>query len=337
MVIKASAASEIRQLVEALGGSDDVRREAAIARLGIIGPRAVDRLLAAYRAASTREVKIAVFRALEVAGDGRTAGLAREGLQEGGDVACAAVAALAGLLEAPHPPAAAEALDLLVESALNRAADRRVRLAAFQAIQHLPQVGARMAAALGQDADTVLTAAADDVPRDRAAADAAWQDALEGRLPETPGMLRDLIVARASAAAVTVLLAMIDAVRAREGSLPEGAVRDGWRAARGALHQALALRGSRVAVYDLRETFEQARAPLPISFLAALHVVGDDSCLEPLAAAWMRSDDERWRHHLGAAFRAVVTRERITRRHAAFRRIASRWPEAVAGLTGSGQ
>ncbi len=337
MVIKASAASEIRQLVDALEGSDDVRREAAIARLGIIGPRAVDRLLAAYRASSTREVKIAVFRALEVAGDGRTAGLAREGLKEGGDVACAAVAALAGLLEAPHPPAAAEALDLLVESALNRAAERRVRLAAFQAIQHLPQVGPRIAAALRQDADAVLTAAADDVPRDRAAAEAVWQDAVEGRLPETPGMLRDLIVARASGAAATVLLAMIDAVRAREGSLPEGAGRDGWRAVRGALHQGLALRGSRVAVYDLRETVEQARVPLPVSFLAALHVVGDDSCLEPLAAAWTRSEDERWRHHLGAAFRAVIKREKITRRHAAFRRIASRWPDAAAGLTGRGQ
>ncbi|MEP6592905.1 MAG: hypothetical protein ABJC51_04395, partial [Acidobacteriota bacterium] len=225
-------------------------------------------------------------------------------------------------------------LDLLVESALNRAAERRVRLAAFQAIQHLPQVGPRIAAALGQDTDPVLTAAAGDVPRDRAAADAAWQDAVEGRLPETPGVLRDLIVARATGTAVTVLLAMIDAVRVREGSLPEGAVREGWRAARGALHQGLALRGSRVAVYDLRETFEQARAPLPVSFLAALHVVGDDSCLEPLAAAWSRSEDERWRHQLGAAFRAVIKREKITKRHGAFRRIASRWPDAAAGLAG---
>ena len=35
MVIKASAASEIRQLIEALGAEDDVRREAAIARLAV--------------------------------------------------------------------------------------------------------------------------------------------------------------------------------------------------------------------------------------------------------------------------------------------------------------
>ena len=65
-------------------------------------------------------------------------------------------------------------------------------------------------------------------------------------------------------------------LRAREA-------RAAWQNARGALHQALALRGSRVAVYDLRETIEQSRGPLPTSFVAALHVVGDASCLEPIA------------------------------------------------------
>ncbi len=335
MVIKASAASEIRQLVEALEGTDDVRREAAIARLGVIGARAVDRLAAAYRSATTREVRLAVLRALEVTGDGRTIAVARDGLTAGGDLAVAAVAAIASLLEA-HPPSAAEALDVLLTTALDRALERRVRLAAFQAIQHLPQVGDRIAAALREDPDALLTAAADDVPRDRAAADAAWQDAIEGRLPDEPAMLRELAQARAPGAAVTTLQAMIDAVRAREGSLPEGAKRDAWRAARGALHQGLALRGSRVAVYDLRETFEQARGPLAGSFLAALHVVGDDTCLEPLAAAWARAgeEDARWRQQIGAAFRAITRREKITKRHAAFKRIVARWPDAAAGLGG---
>lgn len=278
---------------------------------------------------------MAVLRALEVTGDGRTIAVARDGLTAGGDLAGAAVAAIASLLEA-HPPSAAEALDVLLTTALDRALERRVRLAAFQAIQHLPQVGDRIAAALREDPDALLTAAADDVPRDRAAADAAWQDAIEGRLPDEPAMLRELAQARAPGAAVTTLQAMIDAVRAREGSLPEGAKRDAWRAARGALHQGLALRGSRVAVYDLRETFEQARGPLPVSFLAALHVVGDDTCLEPLAAAWARAgeEDARWRQQIGAAFRAITRREKITKRHAAFKRIVARWPDAAAGLGG---
>jgi hypothetical protein len=124
-------------------------------------------------------------------------------------------------------------------------------------------------------------------------------------------------------------------VRVREGSMSAGPRRDEWRAARGALHQALALRGSRVAVYDLRETIEEAREPLPVSFLAALHVIGDESCVESLAAAYARTpnDDARWRHQLGAAFRAITRREKITRRHATFKRIAARWPDAARELS----
>ena len=43
MVIKASAATEIRTLVDSLGADDEVQRETAIARLGVIGARALDR------------------------------------------------------------------------------------------------------------------------------------------------------------------------------------------------------------------------------------------------------------------------------------------------------
>lgn len=333
MVIKASSASEIRELIEALGGSDDVRREAAVARLGVIGARAVDRLVAAYRTAGTREMKLAVLRALEGAADRRTVAVAREAIAEGGDVALAAVAALIPLLDAPHVPTATDVLDVLVAAALDRARDRRVRLACFQAIQHIPQVGDRIAAALREDPDAGINAGAADVPRDVAAADAAWKDALEGRLPDEPDVLREVALTRGPGAAVTALQKIIDAVRAREGSMAPGPKRDAWRAARGALHQALALRGSRVAVYDLRETIEEAREPLPVSFLAALHVIGDESCAEPLAAAYARTpDDARWRHQLGEAFRAIARREKMTRRHATFKRIEARWPDAAREL-----
>src|SRR3990170_1946647 len=138
MVIKASAASDIRQLIEALGGDDDVRREAAIARLGVIGARAVDRLVDAYRSATSRELKVAVLRALDVAGDRRTVSVAREAILEGGDVAVAAVAALGALVDAAPSSAATDALDVLVAAALDKSHERRVRLASFQAIQHIP-------------------------------------------------------------------------------------------------------------------------------------------------------------------------------------------------------
>jgi hypothetical protein len=335
MVIKASSASEIRHLIEALGSEDDVRREAAIARLSVLGARAVDRLVAAYETSPAREMKVAILRALEVAGDQRTVGVAKNAIGEGGEVAIAAVAALAAQLESAHAATAASVLDVLVAAALDPAKEKRLRVAAYQAIQHIPQVGERIAAALQSDPDAGLNAAALDAPRDKAAADAIWQDVLEGRLPDEPGLLREAALTRALTAPLGALQKIIDGVRAVEGSLPAGHKRDQWRAARGALHQALALRGSRVAVYDLRETIEEAREPLPVSFLAALHVVGDESCVESLAAAYARtsSQEARWRHQLGAAFRAIASREKITRRHAAFKRIAARWPEAARELS----
>lgn len=335
MVIKASAAGEIRQLISALGGDDEVRRETAIARLAVIGGRAVDRLIAAYDAARDRDTRIAILRALEPIGDGRLVPLARTAISEGGDVAVAAAAALRGLLDAAHAPTATEALDTLVSFALDPSAERRVRLAAVDALQDMPEgVRARVANALAEAGDQALTARVGTLARDAAAADAIWQDALDGRLPDAPAALRDAARTRAAAAALSTLQKLIDAVRVHEGSVGSDARRAEWQAVRGALHQSLALRGSRLAVYDLRETLAQAQAPLPISFLTALQVVGDQSCLEPLAAAYSRRPaGARWRHQLATAFRTISAREKVTRRHAAMKRIVSKWPDAARELT----
>jgi hypothetical protein len=336
MVIKASAATEIRQLIAALGGDDDVRREAAIARLAVIGARAVDGLRRAYADTSDRETRVAVLRALEPIGDRRTVAIARGAIAEGGDVALAAASALRGLLDSPHGPTGTDALDVLVATALDPSAERRVRLAAFDALQAMPEgVRARVAEALQADPDPGLKARAGDLPRDAAVADAVWQDALEGRLPDTPAALRAAAQTRAAAAALSALQRMIEAVRSREGAVENAAKRAEWQTVRGALHQALALRSSRVAVYDLREALEDSRGPLPTSFLAALHVVGDQSCLEPLAAAYARTPagNARWKMQLAAAFRAIARREKVTRRHAVVKRISARWPEAGRELT----
>jgi hypothetical protein len=313
-----------------------VRREAAIARLAVIGARAVDGLRRAYAETSDRETRVAVLRALEPIGDRRTVAIARSAIAEGGDLALTAASALRGLLDSPHGPTGTDALDVLVATALDPSAERRVRLAAFDALQGMPEgVRARVAEALRADPDPGLKAGASDLPRDAAAADAVWQDALEGRLPDTAAALRDAAGTRAAAAALSALQKMIDAVRSREGTVENAAKRAEWRTVRGALHQALALRSSRVAVYDLREALEDSRGPLPTSFLAALHVVGDQSCLEPLAAAYVRTPagDARWKVQLAAAFRAIARREKVTRRHAVVKRISARWPEAARELT----
>ncbi len=335
MPIKASATTEIRQLIEALRGSDDVRREAAIARLAVIGPRAVDALLHAYESTTDRDTRIAVLRALESSGDRRTIAIANEAIIQGGDVAVAAATALRGLLDSPHEATATTALDLLVTTVLDTSAQRVVRMTAFDALHAMPEgVRARIREALHSDPDPHVKARALDSSNSIALADAIWQDALDGKLPDTPATLRDVAQTRASTAALSSLQKMIDAVHVREGTA-SAARRAEWQSIRGALHQALALRASRVAVYDLRESLEDAKGPLPSSFLAALHVVGDETCLEPLAAAYARAGtNARWKSQLAAAFRAIAGRERVARRRAIVKRIATRWPEAAKELGG---
>lgn len=327
MVIKASSSVEIRRLVGALGSADDVQREAAIARLSIIGPRAVDRLVAAYNTASDRDTRIAILRSLESIGDRRMVAVARKAIAEGSDEAVAAAAALRGLLNSPHAPTAADALDTLVSVALDATAEQRLRLAAFTALQELPpDIRAQVAAAGGQ----ISIFSTERENRDLTP-EAAWADALNGRLPDDPAALRDLVQTRGASAGLGVLQKLIDAVRAREQNAKPASRRAGWQALRGSLHQALALRGSRIALYDLRETLETAAVPLPVSFLAALHVVGDASCLPLLAEAHARAAAHpAWRGQVAAAFQAIAKRERLTKRHAVMKRIAAKWPEILS-------
>ena len=326
MVIKASTSVEVRTLVEALNDtsrSSHVEREAAIARLMVIGGRAVARLVDAYGKTTDRAGRVAILRALEGIGDHRALATARTALDEGGDVAVAAVGVLRSLLTSEHERSAESALDALVDLTLDAARDRRLRQAAFDALQEMPpDVRARVAEALSGDSDATE-------------ADAVWQDAVNGRLPDAPDILRDLVTARAPKTPLNTLRKMIDATRTKERDA-EASQKDGWLALRGSLHQALALRGSRVAVYDLRETIERQETTkdvdarrVPASFIAALQVLGDRSCLEPIAALWGRSIgvDAHLRHQLASAFHEIAKREKVTKRDALMKRIAAKWPD----------
>jgi hypothetical protein len=334
--IKPSPTSEIRRLIEALGAGDEIKREAAIARLAVIGRRAVDRLAAIYSDPSTsRDKRVAILRVLETTGDSRGLAVARRALQEGGDVAVAAAAALRRLLDLPDADISAAALDALVATALDVEAERRVRLAALDALQGMPEdVRTRVSAALDTDVDHPPKSRAGTAAAGDAVTDALWQDALEGRIPDDPAVLRSAVRLRADSAALGSLQKLVDTVKTREGDTSAGPRAQQWRAARGAIHQALALRGSNVAVYDLRETVAAADGALPPSFVAALQAIGDKSCLEPIAAALSRAaGDERWRYDLMEAFDAIVKRERVPRNAAVMKRIATRWPDAAAVLS----
>lgn len=333
MTITPSSASEIRSLTADLASEDEVTRETAVARLAIFGPRAVDRVVAAY-AAADRTTRRAVLRVLDAIADPRGLAVARQALAEGSDVGVAATGTLRALLDFPVTSVSTEAFDALVEAALDRSAERRVRLAALDALRGMPEdVRARVTEALHDDGDPQIQAGLSQAPQEAAAADAVWRDAVEGTLADDPAELREALKTRGATAALGVLQKMIDAVRMREGAVTADNQQAAWTALRGALHQALALRSSNVAVYDLRETLESATRALPATFLTAVHVVGDETCLVPIAAAYSAHADERWRQQLAAAFAAIAAREKITAGSATMNRIATRWPDAATALS----
>jgi hypothetical protein len=327
MVIKASASAEIRHLVEALSGSDEVRRDAAAARLSVIGPRAVERLLAAYARASTPQARVIILRALEPIADPRCIAPARLALRDDVEVAIAAAQVLRALLDVREPGVATQALDALVTVALDAAAPRAIRLAAFDMLRDLPDdVRAGVADVLGPDAESVREPAPPESARQ--AVKSAWTAALDGRLPDRASDLHEAVQSRAKTAPLTSLQKLVDALKARE--IASGEHSTEWRALRGSVHQALAVRGSRVALYDLRESLSEATTPLPVSFLSAVHTIGDSSCLEPLAQAYAHAvkSEEWWRQQVASAFRVVMAREKLTRRSALVKKIVTRWPEA---------
>ncbi len=117
-------------------------------------------------------------------------------------------------------------------------------------------------------------------------------------------------------------------MRERERSAPT-ARRRAWTMAIGAAHLALAQRGSRLALFDLREALDQLPPDRLRDYVSAAGDVGDVSCLEPLASAWTRSPDEAVRGTIESAVAKIVEREGITRRHAAWKKLTSRFKEAA--------
>lgn len=320
-------------MIDALSDPDDVRREAAIARLAVIGPRASEHLLQECASAPPR-AKAGMLRALEAAADPRALPIARTALDDHDeDVAIAAVGMLRSLLG--DAQVSRDALDALVARALDQQQPTAIRSAALDALRDAPaDVQAPVFATLANDPSFAMSA--------RTAAVAApagtdlWREITEGRLGASPSAVKAAVAAHRASARLTELQQLVDRLHARERQESDEAAREAWRAVRGAVHQALAHRGSRLALYDLRDSLLSSER-LPVAFLAALEDVGDASCLEPLAAAYdesSRSGDMWWREHVAAAFRAIVQREALTRRHMVMKRLIARWPETAAELFG---
>ncbi|HEX5108328.1 MAG TPA: HEAT repeat domain-containing protein [Vicinamibacterales bacterium] len=297
MVIRSSTAREVQQLVTELQQGSPVARESAIARLRVLGSRAVVRLSTLVRHDTSGAARAAGLTALAGIDDPRVVDIATRAL---GDpeaaVRHAAVLALRGWLV---QETGTRVMDTLTSVALDAGQDAGVRSAARDALAQLPS----------EIVKPILehTAAAASPPT--MGDPAAIEDWLAGHAAAPLSSLHDLVVG----------------IRQKESQEPDLS-RRGWLAARGAIHAALARRDSRIALYDLRETFEAAAAPLPLDFLTAVTTIGDATCLEPMARAWARSpEDALWRERLAQSAADIVNRLALTARNPVVKRIRRKW------------
>jgi hypothetical protein len=336
--IRKSSAASIDALTADLASASAVTREAAIARLTVIGARAVESLVSVVgRAENGPTARLAAIRALEALADERAIDTALgAALDEDPGVAAGAVALAGVFLTGRRDPAV---LDRLTTIALDCTRPETVRLAAVAAVSDLNPATLRpLWAALATDPSAAIRerVGAGPVrsgPEAVVPARAQLNDAAEAGLPEHAETLRRLLNAGGTTAPLPAIHRIIERLREREAAVPAPA-RAEWTRARGTAHIALAKRSSRIGLYDLREALEGASAPLPVEFLAALSIAGDASCLEAIAAAHGRATDTWWRQHLADTFQAIVAREGLTRRHAVMRKIEKRWGASRAGLSG---
>ena len=313
-------------------------------RLTVIGGRAVERLTALLdtREAAPRN-RVAALRTLEAIADQRAFDASLRAIDDSdAGVAQAAVRLARVFLRGSR---GATVVDRLTEVALNRARSEPIRLAAIDALSTLESSTLQpLRDVLKDDPSEEVRALAQRTrplavePGDH---EGYLRQAVERRLPDDPVALRHAIAQAAGPLSLPLLRparGTDQGDREREaGEAP--AVRAEWMAARAAAHVA----GSRVGEAAWRSMtsgrrLDTAAGPLPVEFLSALTAVGDASCLEPIAAAFDRAAasggtrDDWWHRHLASAFRVIVARERVTRRHQVARKIDRRWKGVLTEL-----
>ena len=311
MPIKASSAKQIAALMADLGATSDVIRETAVARLTVIGGRAVGRLVIVTESDAPAPTRIAAFRALDAIGTLRALKPALQAIDDAdADVAVVAIDVARRFLRATR---GVDVVDRLTAVAVDRERPDAVRVAALRALGDLePATIAPLLKSLAGDPAVAMSA--------------------QPSVPDEARAIRRTVASRGADVTLTELLRIVEQVRDQEAAAP-GDRRAEWAGARAAVHLALAKRGSRIALYDLREWLEAAHQPLPVESLAALSLIGDASCLEPIAGAYARSHDAWWRQHLLETFHTIATRARVTRRHAVIKRIEKKWKGAAEALS----
>jgi hypothetical protein len=339
VAIRRSAADEIHRLVADLSSTDRTARDTATARLGVYGERAVAHLLDGLASTASNVGRTAIVRVLEATHDRRGLDVALALLADPSTDpgVVAAAASLAGsFLDSDR---GRESLETLTALALDTTLADSLRLAALQALAAMPAGSvAPIRSRLEHDPSPIIRAAASQRagaathPDPLAALELAAADG-----PAAPAALRDALARAGGTAPLSTLHRLVESLRSREQAARSDLDRAEWLGVRAAVHQALAARRSRVAVYDLRETLGSGTGVLPAELVAAVATIGDASCLEPLAGAMARAaasirSSAVWRGQLLAAGRAIIVREKLTRRHAVVRRLSAKWPGVAEDL-----
>jgi hypothetical protein len=295
------AAGDIDRLIADLQSSDSIRRDAAVARLRILGNRARPRLIDLVAAHESAAVRALALDALEGLDDVRVIDVAVDALRDGDiDVV---IAALGVLRRWVAEETGTRLLDAITAITVDRSRDARVRVAALAALSELPE--------------HLVRPIRDQAPPPESA----------GPSLDDPVQVREWIQAYGAGATLSTLHELITRTREREHAESSSRLRSEWLQARGRAHQALAKRDSLVALYDLRETFEAATGALPQSFLSTAAAIGDATCLEPLARAWAAAGkDLDWNHQLSTTAATIMRREQLTGRSAAVKKLRANFP-----------
>ena len=296
--------SDIDRLIADLQSPDSIRRDAAVARLRILGGRALPRLIELVAVHDSASVRALAFDALEGLDDVRVIDVAFDGLRDG-DVEVV-IAALGVLRRWVVEETGTRLLDAITAIVVDRSRDARVRVAALAALSELPE--------------HLVRPIRDQAPPPESA----------GPSLEEPLAVREWIQAYGAGATLSTLHELVTRTREREHDESSSRLRSEWLQARGRAHLALAKRESRVALYDLRETFEAATSALPQSFLSTAATIGDGSCLEPLARAWGAAGRNLdWKHQLSTTAATIMRREKLSGRSAAVKKLRTNYPGFV--------
>jgi len=292
-------ASEADRLIADLQSVEAVRRDAAVARLRVLGARALPHLAKFIASSADASARALAIGALDGIADPHAVEISLKALDTS-DVETT-VAALGVLRNWVAQETGTRLLETITAIAVDRARDARVRVAAIDALSDLPDDLVGPIRAQGPPPEDT------GPPLDDAAAAREWIEA-HGR-HATLARLHDAI----------------KAFRDAESRAETSRGRAEWARARGAAHRILADRGSRIALYDARETLIGTTGSLPPGFVEAIGRLGDASCLEPLARAWSISRDANWRAQLSDAAQQIVTRAKLGRRNAVVKGLRAGW------------